>query len=46
MDLADDRFDVRYDRSRIEERAVLEMVRTLGYQPELAQKGPDRKSVV
>ena len=40
MDLADDRFDVRYDRSRIEERAVLEIVRTLGYQPELVQGSP------
>ena len=39
MDLADDRFDVRYDPEFADANALLDAVRALGYAPEIVTKG-------
>ena len=40
VDLADDRFDVRYDPERVRPEQILELVRGLGYTPELVRAQP------
>ena len=40
VDLADDRFDVRYDPVLVRPEELLELVRGLGYEPELASAKP------
>ena len=40
VDLADDRFDVRYDPARVRPEQLLALVRELGYEPELASAKP------
>ena len=37
VDLADDRFDLRYDPTRVSPEAMLAAVRGLGYEPELVE---------
>jgi len=39
VDLADDRFDVRYDRSRTDADTILQAVRALEYTPEIVARG-------
>lgn len=38
VDLADDRFDVRYDPARADANGLLEAVRALGYAPEVVTR--------
>ena len=40
VDLADDRFDVRYDPERVRPDELFALVRGLGYEPELASARP------
>lgn len=40
VDLADDRFDVRYDPASVDPARILNAVRELGYEPELVAGGP------
>jgi len=37
VDLGDDRFDVRFDRARVDGPAILARVEELGYEPELVR---------
>ena len=38
MDLADDRFDVRFDPALADANALLDVVRALGYAPEIVAR--------
>ena len=47
MNLADDRFDVRYDERAVEPSEMLERIRGMGFEPELVESsgGPTANPV-